>query len=174
MLQINTTELLDETKRNSYVETLLEKCGITRTVESLVNYIEDDIAGIYTQHNEDDEDNEIASYGGGVIYEGYDLVEGGQVTTMLKRLLSSQEIAFLQDASNGDLRLVIERTDYDFEQVWSMAFEVTDGKSDSDAFMLDIEIKVSLFTSEIKSIESSFLIESLALNDLEHKRLVNA
>ena len=54
-----------------------------------------------------------------------------------------------------------------------MAFEVTDGKSDSDAFMLDIEIKVSLFTSEIKSIESSFLIESLALNDLEHKRLVN-
>ena len=38
---------------------------------------------------------------------------------------------------------------------------------------MNIEIKVSLFTSEIKSIESSFLIESLALNDLEHKRLVN-
>ena len=171
MLQINTTELLDETKRNSYVETLLDKCGITRNVESLVNYIEDDIAGIYTQHNEEDEDNEIASYGGGVIYEGYELVDDGQVTSLLKRLLTAQETAFLLDASNGDLRLSVERTDYDFEQVWSMVFDLKDSDGICVVFPLEVVLKVSLFRSEIQSIESKFAVESLVNDFLEQMRL---
>jgi hypothetical protein len=173
MIEITNVELNDESKRNLFVDSLLDKSGIKRNIGKLVSYIEDDISGRYTNINSPEEDSSYACYGG-VIYDGFRLIEDGVVATFLSRLLTADELSYLKVISNGDLYLSVERTDFEFEQIWGIVFDLNlDGRKELEAFSLDVQIKVSTTNARIKSIASEFYVESLLMNELEHKRLLS-
>ena len=172
MLNIKNEVLNDEANLNLFVQNLLDKSGLVRNTSKLVDYIEDDINGRYRNGDSSVCDTSTATYGG-VVYEGYGLVSSGVVEVFVKRLLTSDEVAYITEISNGDLHLSVERSDFELYQVWGLVVEVMLDEG-SDVITLDIEMKVSNTDGSIKSIATEFCVESTVMNDMERKRLASS
>lgn len=162
MIQIENSVLNDEATRNLFVKHLLDETGITRNIIKLVNYIEDDINGKYSNGESFSSDTTCAVYGG-VVSEGYELVAGEKIATFLRRLLTDNEATKFLELSAGNLYLSVQRSDFEIEHEWKLCFEfVADGY---EPFTVETYLKVSTTEGCITNITTDVLYELEAVND---------
>jgi hypothetical protein len=127
---------------DQFAENLLQKFGLFDILRTVVEDIEEEIAGSYDAHDDDDED--ATPFYDSVIYTIYDYLNGGDFDYRIEEKLTETQKNFLKKIIKGDNFFInVERIGYD--QKWEMFLYPEVSPNSNERLEIAINLEIPIF-----------------------------